>query len=125
MTGMAQRCVRDMRALLPPSSQPVVVSRPEYMPGRTMKQSVWMGGAVLAKVLLPCSRVLLPCASCGNICIEFAELTDPKNASSHSVDSIVVRTCPMRSSCRLPAMPIVRIKRLAFYLLLQNKFVCH
>ena len=51
MPDMAQRCMRDMRALLPPSSQPVVVSRPEYMPESAMKHSVWMGGAVLAKVL--------------------------------------------------------------------------
>lgn len=48
--GMTQRCLRDMRALLPPTSQPVVVSRPEYMPPSTMRHSVWMGGAVLAKV---------------------------------------------------------------------------
>jgi len=48
--GLAQRCVADMRALLPASATPAIVACPEYMPAKTLQRSVWMGGAILAKV---------------------------------------------------------------------------
>ncbi|KAK9820164.1 hypothetical protein WJX72_006966 [[Myrmecia] bisecta] len=49
--GLLPRLHKEMTALCPPSLQPQFCTCPGYMPEHTFKYSVWMGGAILSKVI--------------------------------------------------------------------------
>ena len=48
--GLGLRLLRDLRQMLPPSFSPGLIQAPEYAPSGTLKHSVFIGGAIVAKV---------------------------------------------------------------------------
>lgn len=50
--GVGPRVVAEVRAGVPPSITPALCAPPEYMPSNTLRYGPWVGGAVLAKVVL-------------------------------------------------------------------------
>lgn len=53
MTGLDTRFHKEAVLLANPSVRPSLIKPPEYMPENTMRNSAWMGGAILAKVVFP------------------------------------------------------------------------
>ncbi|KAJ7515079.1 hypothetical protein O6H91_23G070200 [Diphasiastrum complanatum] len=53
MKGFDTRFQKEASLLGTPSFRPSIIKPPEYMPENTMKNSAWIGGAILAKVVFP------------------------------------------------------------------------
>ena len=60
--GLGLRLLRELRQMLPPSFSPGLIQAPEYAPSGTLKHSVFIGGAIVAKVAP--LQMLLVCVFC-------------------------------------------------------------
>eukprot|EP00191_Tetraselmis_sp_GSL018_P016556 CAMPEP_0177579642 /NCGR_PEP_ID=MMETSP0419_2-20121207/1078_1 /TAXON_ID=582737 /ORGANISM="Tetraselmis sp., Strain GSL018" /LENGTH=245 /DNA_ID=CAMNT_0019068341 /DNA_START=86 /DNA_END=825 /DNA_ORIENTATION=- len=56
LPGIGERLMQELRLLAPPSTIPTLYPFPDYMPDHTKNCSVWMGGAILSKVVFPQSH---------------------------------------------------------------------